>query len=58
MGVSMKSLRLRIFFCCAAGLICGKLNRTPACIIRGFPYQSADSRARHLLRPSANDLFR
>ncbi len=24
---------------CAAGLVCGKLARTPACIIRGFPYR-------------------
>ena len=23
---------------CAAGLVCGKLNRTPACIVRGFRY--------------------
>ncbi len=43
---------------CAAGLVCGKLNRTPACIIRGFPYQPADGRARDLLRPAVNDLFR
>lgn len=44
---------------CAAGLICGKLNRTPACIIRGFSYQPArHSRARDLLRPAASDLFR
>jgi coenzyme F420-0:L-glutamate ligase/coenzyme F420-1:gamma-L-glutamate ligase len=42
----------------AAGLVCGKLNRTPACIIRGFPYQPARGRARDLLRPAANDLFR
>jgi coenzyme F420-0:L-glutamate ligase/coenzyme F420-1:gamma-L-glutamate ligase len=43
---------------CAAGLVCGKLNRTPACIIRGFPYQPARGRTRDLLRPAANDLFR
>jgi coenzyme F420-0:L-glutamate ligase/coenzyme F420-1:gamma-L-glutamate ligase len=43
---------------CAAGLICGKLNRTPACIIRGFPYQPARGRALDLLRTKANDLFR
>ena len=42
----------------AAGLVCGKLNRTPACIIRGFPYEPARSRTRDLLRPPANDLFR
>ena len=44
---------------CAAALVCGKLNRTPACIIRGFPYQPARrSRTRELLRPAASDLFR
>jgi coenzyme F420-0:L-glutamate ligase/coenzyme F420-1:gamma-L-glutamate ligase len=42
----------------AAGLVCGKLNRTPACIIRGFPYEPARGRTRDLLRPAANDLFR
>jgi coenzyme F420-0:L-glutamate ligase/coenzyme F420-1:gamma-L-glutamate ligase len=42
----------------AAGLVCGKLNRTPACIIRGFPYEPAVGRARGLLRPAASDLFR
>ncbi|MFZ0418819.1 MAG: coenzyme F420-0:L-glutamate ligase [Candidatus Sulfotelmatobacter sp.] len=42
----------------AAGLVCGKLNRTPACIIRGFPYESRRGRTRDLLRPPVNDLFR
>jgi coenzyme F420-0:L-glutamate ligase/coenzyme F420-1:gamma-L-glutamate ligase len=42
----------------AAGLVCGKLNRTPACIIRGFHYQPARGRTRDLLRPAATDLFR
>lgn len=42
----------------AAGLVCGKLNRTPACIIRGFRYQAARGRIGDLLRPVANDLFR
>lgn len=44
----------------AAGLVCGKFNRTPACIIRGFPYEPdrGRARARDLLRPVANDLFR
>jgi coenzyme F420-0:L-glutamate ligase/coenzyme F420-1:gamma-L-glutamate ligase len=42
----------------AAGLVCGKLNRTPACIIRGFPYQSARGRVCDLLRPATHDLFR
>jgi coenzyme F420-0:L-glutamate ligase / coenzyme F420-1:gamma-L-glutamate ligase len=43
---------------CAAGLVCGKLNRTPACVIRGLPYVAARGRVRELLRPAANDLFR
>jgi len=43
---------------CAAGLVCGKLNRTPACIIRGFRYESSRGQARDLLRPAARDLFR
>ena len=42
----------------AAALVCGKLNRTPACIIRGFPYEPARGRTRDLLRPAATDLFR
>lgn len=42
----------------AAGLVCGKLNRTPACIIRGFPYRPGRGRGRDLIRPAANDLFR
>ncbi|GAC1432809.1 MAG: coenzyme F420-0:L-glutamate ligase [Terriglobales bacterium] len=43
---------------CAAGLVCGKLARTPACIVRGFPYQKASGSARDLIRPAATDLFR
>jgi coenzyme F420-0:L-glutamate ligase/coenzyme F420-1:gamma-L-glutamate ligase len=43
---------------CAAALVCGKLNRTPACLIRGFSYQPAAGRVRDLLRPAARDLFR
>ena len=43
---------------CAAALVCGKLNRTPACIIRGFRYEPARGRTRDLLRPAASDLFR
>jgi coenzyme F420-0:L-glutamate ligase/coenzyme F420-1:gamma-L-glutamate ligase len=42
----------------AAGFICGKLNRTPACIVRGFPYEPAPGRTANLLRPAASDLFR
>jgi coenzyme F420-0:L-glutamate ligase/coenzyme F420-1:gamma-L-glutamate ligase len=43
---------------CAAGLLCGKLARTPACIIRGFQYEAGAGHARDLIRPAANDLFR
>jgi coenzyme F420-0:L-glutamate ligase/coenzyme F420-1:gamma-L-glutamate ligase len=43
---------------CAAGLVCGKLNRAPACIVRGFSYQSGSGRIGDLLRPPATDLFR
>ena len=42
----------------AAGLVCGKLNRTPACIIRGFVYELGRGRTRDLLRPATTDLFR
>ncbi|MFZ0731227.1 MAG: coenzyme F420-0:L-glutamate ligase [Candidatus Sulfotelmatobacter sp.] len=43
---------------CAAGLVCGKLNRTPACIVRGYRCEPATGAVAELLRPAANDLFR
>jgi coenzyme F420-0:L-glutamate ligase/coenzyme F420-1:gamma-L-glutamate ligase len=43
---------------CAAGLVCGKLNRTPFCIVRGVRYQAGRGSARELVRPLKNDLFR
>jgi coenzyme F420-0:L-glutamate ligase / coenzyme F420-1:gamma-L-glutamate ligase len=43
---------------CAAGLVCGKLNRVPACIVRGFQYEAGAGRVRELLRSPAKDLFR
>jgi coenzyme F420-0:L-glutamate ligase/coenzyme F420-1:gamma-L-glutamate ligase len=43
---------------CAAGLVCGKLARTPACIVRGFKYRRAPGHAADLIRASATDLFR
>jgi coenzyme F420-0:L-glutamate ligase / coenzyme F420-1:gamma-L-glutamate ligase len=43
---------------CAAGLVCGKLAKTPACIIRGYAYQRGSGGARALIRPAKNDLFR
>lgn len=43
---------------CAAGLVCGKLARTPACVVRGFCYRTGLGRAKDLIRPAATDLFR
>ncbi len=43
---------------CAAGLVCGKLNRAPACIVRGFRYDAGPGCVRELLRPASTDLFR
>jgi len=43
---------------CAAGLVCGKLNRAPACVVRGFRYESAAGSVRELLRAPERDLFR
>jgi len=43
---------------CMAGLACGKLSRSPACIIRGFRYQAASGSVRQLIRPQSRDLFR
>jgi len=47
---------------CGAGLVCGKLAGTPACIIRGYSYHRENRRgsrgARELIRPAQNDLFR
>ena len=43
---------------CAAGLTCGKLNRIPAAIVRGFRFEAASGSARTLLRAKARDLFR
>lgn len=43
---------------CAAGLVCGKLAGTPACIIRGFAYRRGSGSGRELIRPAKYDLFR
>jgi coenzyme F420-0:L-glutamate ligase/coenzyme F420-1:gamma-L-glutamate ligase len=43
---------------CAAGLVCGKLNRAPACIVRGFSFKPGLGTVRELLRPPETDLFR
>jgi coenzyme F420-0:L-glutamate ligase/coenzyme F420-1:gamma-L-glutamate ligase len=41
-----------------AGLACGKLDRTPVCLIRGFRYQPGRGHGRDLLRARREDLFR
>jgi len=46
---------------CAAGLVCGKLTSTPACIIRGYAYRrgrGGNNGGRALIRPAKSDLFR
>jgi coenzyme F420-0:L-glutamate ligase/coenzyme F420-1:gamma-L-glutamate ligase len=43
---------------CAAGLVCGKLAGTPACLIRGFSYRRGNGSGRELIRPAKYDLFR
>jgi len=43
---------------CAAGLVCGKLANTPACVIRGYSYSRGKGSAKELLRPAERDLFR
>jgi coenzyme F420-0:L-glutamate ligase/coenzyme F420-1:gamma-L-glutamate ligase len=43
---------------CLAGLACGKLQRTPACIIRGFAYTKGKGSSSELVRPRERDLFR
>ena len=43
---------------CLAGLACGKLQRTPACIIRGFAYRKGKGSSRPLIRSRERDLFR
>ncbi len=43
---------------CAAGLVCGKLNGVPVCIVRGFRYEPGRGSARELQRALKNDLFR
>jgi coenzyme F420-0:L-glutamate ligase/coenzyme F420-1:gamma-L-glutamate ligase len=43
---------------CVAGLLCGKNNSVPACIIRGYRYRRGRGTARQIVRPAAKDLFR
>jgi len=41
----------------AAGLVMGKTSRTPAALIRGFPWQETESSTAVLLRAPEKDLF-
>src|SRR5262249_49350448 len=42
----------------AAELATGKLDRVPAAVIRGYPFQAGAGRATDLVRPAEFDLFR
>ena len=42
----------------AAGMVMGKSDGVPAVLVRGFRYQSGQGRARDLIRPPDEDLFR
>ena len=42
----------------AVGLVLEKLSRMPVGIVRGFPFQPGDGKARSLIRPAEKDLFR
>ena len=42
----------------AADLVKGKLNRTPAALLRGLRHPRGEGCARDLVRPAADDLFR
>ena len=42
----------------AGGLVCEKLQRTPACLVRGFQYEQGREPARDIIRPAERDLFR
>ncbi len=43
---------------CVAGLACGKLSKIPACIVRGYEYETGRQRACDILRNPQRDLFR
>src|SRR5262249_48341400 len=41
----------------AAGLAMGKISRTPAAVIRGFPWEETSGNATPILRSAEKDLF-
>lgn len=42
----------------AADLVCGKINRVPAAIVRGYPFEPGEGGGQEIVRPSELDLFR
>jgi coenzyme F420-0:L-glutamate ligase/coenzyme F420-1:gamma-L-glutamate ligase len=42
----------------AAELVTGKLDRVPAGVIRGYPFQAGEGRATQLVRAAEMDMFR
>jgi coenzyme F420-0:L-glutamate ligase/coenzyme F420-1:gamma-L-glutamate ligase len=42
----------------AGELVMGKLDRVPAAVIRGYPYERGDGRATELIRDPSMDMFR
>lgn len=42
----------------AAELAMGKLDRVPAAVVRGYPFEAGEGRATELVRPAELDLFR
>ncbi|MGE3911925.1 MAG: coenzyme F420-0:L-glutamate ligase [Chloroflexota bacterium] len=42
----------------AAELVTGKLDRVPAAVIRGYPFEPGEGRATDLVRPAEFDMFR
>jgi coenzyme F420-0:L-glutamate ligase/coenzyme F420-1:gamma-L-glutamate ligase len=43
---------------CIAGLVCGKLENVPACVVRGYAFLPAKGSAKKLVRERNKDLFR
>ena len=59
-GVSLRVSVLAVAdeLAAAAELVMGKLDRVPAAIVRGYPYQAGPGSARELLRRPDLDMFR
>jgi len=43
---------------CMAGVACGKLSRSPACVLRGFHHEPGHDGAASMIRAKERDLFR